>query len=120
MLILGAYDKWTYNNDTLQTSYNETMNSEFDFPADNSTMVTTRNSTLIQQVITETTTEEIFCPYTPFMLAFVILLLKWVFVIAPLFCCGSLMGCMGFSMRKMMKNGDLNPDFHETLVDDHC
>ena len=119
MFILGAYDKWTYTNDPMKTNYNVTLDTAFSLHADNGT-VTTGNSTLLQQLTTESKPDEIFCPYTPFMLAFVILLLKWVFVIAPLFCCGSLTACMGCSMRKMMKNGHLNPDFHETLVDDPC
>ena len=106
MFILGAYDKWTYNNDSLKISYNVTLDTVFSLPVNNGTLttknstllqqladempvnngtLTATNSTLLQQLADESKTEEIFCQYTPFMFAFVVCVICWVFVMVP-FC----------------------------------
>ena len=116
---LGAYDKWTYD----ETYYGANLNKTF---VDNTiishdTVVNLNISSTINHLSANTTNpakdeDNIFCPYTPFMFSFVLILIKWIFITIPFFCCGLLMVCGGYSARKAFKKGDFRQEDPEHLV----
>lgn len=119
LFIIGAYDKWTYNG-TLSVENNAKVhfgNATSDFTSKSSVEMT--NQTLALNLTVESENNKIFCDYTPFMFAFIVLLLQWIFIMLQLFCCGSLMACAGYSMRKAVRKGNLNPEDLEKLADNN-
>ena len=64
-----------------------------------------------------TTFEEmIFCPYTPFMFSFVLLLLKWILISVPFILCSFLMLCFGYSTGQAFKGNRFDQEDPEQLV----
>ena len=110
--ISGNYNKWTFNNESnIVNNLNETFGSNYSETTTNSSTLTNTNLTF--------ESEHAFCEYTPFMLAFVTLLLKWIMLVLLLFCCGSCTICAGYSMRKEIRKGNLPQDDPEHFLNNN-
>lgn len=114
IIVFGNYDKWTcYNASKIISNVNGTFDTYLSEVTVNNTL-TNKNQEF------ENKNGKIFCEYTPFMFAFVILLLKWVIFLLPLFCCGSCMAYAGYSMRKTAKKGNPPQDDPQKPFDNNC
>lgn len=59
--------------------------------------------------------ERIFCPYTPFMFSFVLLLLKWILISVPFIFCSCLIVCFGYSAGQAFKGNQFHQEDPEQL-----
>ena len=116
---LGSYDKWTYN-ETLKGGISDRIQLDDTSLYEenrNGSMFTEDTNQIHDDIRNITTFEEmIFCPYTPFMFSFVLLLLKWILISVPFILCSFLMLCFGYSTGQAFKGNRFDQEDPEQLV----
>ena len=119
LINLGSFDKWTYN-ETLKGGISDRilLDDTSLYEENRNGSVFTEDTNQIHDDIRNITTfeEMIFCPYTPFMFSFVLLLLKWILISVPFIFCSFLMLCFGYSAGQAFKGNHFDQEDPEQLV----
>jgi len=119
VIVFGSYDKWTYN-ETLKGGINDRslLDNTGLYEENRNGSILTEDTYQIHDDIRNIATfeERIFCPYTPFMFSFVLLLLKWILISVPFIFCSCLIVCFGYSAGQAFKGNQFHQEDPEQLV----